>query len=367
MSERASRGASSPILQSGFLVLNSGPQCVVIVVVVNVSRCCCFPSVFIIFLKRFSPFFFLIAQSQSHLSPPGGQGAWNMLFPPVVIREYGMANNTRNITSFACLLRIIRNVLQHPEHERSMRALTGNRRPSPDEILAAFLEKFPWLYPHALYYADRFREAGRPRLAADLFLTAYRDLENFACRQGMQLGSLAPLQDGSYLHFEYESIHGVRSERVRLLPQPVSCIALNSVRPAVEAFVTRCRQQMDNDDENDDALPLTDHLFRCAGEAMRNPFDGIDGQVFVPEGVTIQVLKPEVRLEFPQLRTTMKMPIRHTYNVKAIKGHVTEHVWPGAYFDVVVFWEERILGNEEKLADFDFVHGSFVVRNQAPP
>ena len=100
---------------------------------------------------------------------------------------------------------------------------------------------------------------------------------------------------------------------------------------------------------------------------MKNPFDGIDDQVFVPEGVTIQVLKPEVRLEFPQLTTSRKMPIRHTYNVKAIKGYVTQHVWAGAYFDVVVLWEGRVLGNEEKLTDFHIVHGNFVVRNQALP
>ena len=53
----------------------------------------------------------------------GGQGAWSKLLVPIVLEEYGSGMNTHDITSIISLLRIVRNIIQHPEHKKSMLAM----------------------------------------------------------------------------------------------------------------------------------------------------------------------------------------------------------------------------------------------------
>ena len=64
----------------------------------------------------------------------GGRGAWNKLLDPIVIEEFGLGINNHDITSFASLLRMIRNILQHPESKGTMMAVCGMLEPSSEEI-----------------------------------------------------------------------------------------------------------------------------------------------------------------------------------------------------------------------------------------
>ena len=327
----------------------------------------------------------------------GGKGAWNKLIDPIIIEEYGTGINTQNIVSYLSLLRIIRNIIQHPEHLDSMMALCGKAEPSAEEILAPFLLTFPWFYPHSYYCASQLFDSGRTQAWSRIFLASFKEFEDFVCSQGLANQSIAPLQTQSFLAFEYECSDETQSAHLVALDSPRSCVVFNNLRSQIAEMMMRLQATAGETNQP----PLDQLIFRYNGRELKNPFwvpkaikshqagaqeaanrvrdevvspskrstwtqtskNDIEKDIFLPEGVGIQILKPEVQMYFPQLNQLEKMAFRSTHNVKAIKGFAIAHVWKDSKGKLKVTWNGRILRDKDKLVDFDFVNQSFEVIN----
>ena len=297
----------------------------------------------------------------------GGQGAWNKLFEPVVLEEFGLGINNHDITSFVSLLRIIRNILQHPESKNSMLAICGNSEPSTEEVLTPLLQRFPWFYPHALYCLHTHFEHQPSKPIPELMLSCYQPFEDLVCqRQNPQ-----PLQENGIIILQYESLHGCARERLVALRVPKSCVVLSDLEPQVAELTNQLRSKLDADDE----IPITEHIFKCKAKTMKQPFAPTFGckksmeegqeKVMVPEGSLIQILKPEVRVEFPQKGQQVSMPFKEYQTVKVIKGFALKNACKGCAFkNLVVSFDGTTLRDDQRIADLEFTKNSFVVNSR---
>ena len=262
----------------------------------------------------------------------GGQGAWNKLLDPIIIEDYASGINTRQTDSFLSLLRIIRNIIQHPEHKNSMLALCGKPEPSLEEILAPLLVTFPWFYPHAWYCASRFFDTERTQSWAKVFISSYKDFEDYACNHGLANKTLAPLQELSYVTFQYKRFSESQSEQLITSDTPKSCIILNDLRPQIIEMLSKFQIAAGETT----ICPPEELIFRCNERGLMNPFQKMavkkpelgnfteeyfQEKMFIPEGSIVQIFKPEIQMEFPQTGQIEKMAFKPLHNIKAIKGY----------------------------------------------
>ena len=210
-------------------------------------------------------------------------------------------------------------------------ALCGNLEPSLEEILTPFLSTFPWFYPHAWYCASRFFDRERTKSWAKVFATSYKEFENYVCNHGLVNQTLAPLQQRSYVTLQYKCVGGSQSEKLVASDKPKSCVILKDLRPQIFEMVSRFQVSA----EEASICPPQELIFRCNGRGLANPFLKItpknphlvgsaivsEEKIFIPEGSVIQILKPEIQMEFPQMGLIEKMGFKPLYNIKAIKGY----------------------------------------------
>ena len=298
----------------------------------------------------------------------GGQGAWNKLLEPVVMEEFGLDRNNHDITSFVSLLRIIRNILQHPEAKDTMMAICGKLEPNSEEILVPLLQRFPWFYPHSLFSLHRHIDHQPSRPLPSLFTSCYSEFEDLVCEYGIQRQALQPLQTKSYYTVQYDCVVGSESQQLVALDNPQSCIYPN------EGDIARTMAMLREKAGDSGTLPLGKHVIKFNGKVQKEPFalknkslgDQGKPQVSVPEGTVVAVMKPEIQIEIPQKGLKDIIPILPYQTSKIIKGFAvkkTKKEW--LYKDLIVSWDGATLTDDQLIVELDFTRKCFVVKNGA--
>ena len=83
----------------------------------------------------------------------------------------------------------------------------------------------------------------------------------------------------------------------------------------------------------------------------------------LPEGATLELLKLEIQIAFPyQEAEPMRLEIKQTYNVRAIKGFVKASLKDKAKSQMLVSYNGEQLKDSQNIAELDFVQHEFQVK-----
>ena len=156
----------------------------------------------------------------------GGEGAWNVKFASEVLNDFASNNGYGyNLTSFADLLRIIRNIFQHGhECPEAMLPTFGTTKPSPTQIMNNFFNHFPFLYTHSVSCFEKLFDE-RQDSVPKLYVEIYDKFESAVCAWGLQDGTIRPLKEKSIIKVSFESATEDAVEQIVTLEgQTCSCV-----------------------------------------------------------------------------------------------------------------------------------------------
>ena len=184
----------------------------------------------------------------------------------------------------------------------------------------------------------------------------------------MQL--LQPLQEDSGLIVQYDSLNGSARQRLIVQESPRSCVILSDLEVKTTEITSLLRARLGDEEEN---LPFDQYIMKCDRKTIKNPFSATagpqnskrneeQGKVFIAEGMTIRVMKPELLVEFPQEGKQEKMRFMQYQTVKVIKGFALKKFCKGCSFkNLIVSLDGVSLSDDQKIADIDFTQNSFTV------
>ena len=194
-----------------------------------------------------------------------------------------------------------------------------------------------------------------------LFASEYERLEQLACAEGLLQGHLVPQQSESQVIIKYSSLDGSIERQVNL-ERLKSSIQFSDISEDVIQLVKSVAED----------VPFQSLIMKRNRKVTPNPFQEeevgveavasvVDTNLCIAEGSTLEVLKPEVRIEFAKSgQPSIKMDIKPTYNVKAVKGLLTKVHPKEADGKWLVRSGGELLPDKQNLAELDFIHFPFV-------
>ena len=311
----------------------------------------------------------------------GGRGSWNKNLDNTIMEDYGLGVNNHDLTSYVDQLRMIRNILQHPhENPKSMRVICGKENPNAEEVLNYFLDKFPFFYPHSYHCAYRFMDGERAKMLPKSYFAIYREFESFVCQDGTDRKLLEPLRENGHIKVEFHALDEAESWQIpckgvkssvdlkEILSEMKEHLAKKSVNLFDRNLVMKYRGELIHNPLVDEAkasnekgiqnMPSQVEIMPCTKLGDKKMIS----RLCVPEGSTLQILKPEIRILFPRLGVQpKKMEFRHGHNVKAIKGFVKGLRIEGASSQMTVTHAEKQLTDKQQIAELRFIEHEFLI------
>ena len=197
-----------------------------------------------------------------------------------------------------------------------------------------------------------------------LYVETYHEFESFVCDEGLRQQSLVPLREKGIIHVVFRSLDGDEAWEVPC-KDIKSSVDLSETLPLVKEKL----------EEKATNLLDTNLVLKFKGAVIPNPLLVSDShgkgkkakkvttKQFIPEGSTIEVLKPEVQISCPELGggEPVRLPFNSYHNVKALKGVAKAKLQGKGNCQMVVSFNGKKLGDKQKIAELDFTQHTFLI------
>ena len=192
----------------------------------------------------------------------------------------------------------------------------------------------------------------------------YQEFESFVCDEGLRQESLKPLRQKGFINVSFRSLDGV----------DVWEVPCNDIKSSVDLAETLPLVKEKLEEKGTNLLDMN-VVLKFKGEVIPNPLLVCDShgkgkkakkvttKQFIPEGSTIEILKPEVQISCPDLEggEPVRLPFNIYHNIKALQGFTKAKLQGKGSYQMEVYFNGKRLSDKQKIAELDFTQHTFVV------